>query len=93
MSAHEQERYDKMSPEKKAAYNDKKLNAAVARKYTELRRLRKETGVDYKPVSVGLILDKDRKVADIHAVSGYHKRIGYRSPEAQHGYVTTKKYR
>jgi hypothetical protein len=93
MGPAEQAKYDKMSPEKRRIHNDKKMKDIIKRKYQALARLRKETGVDYKPWTFGLILDTDRKVADIHAVPGYHPRIGYKQKEAQDGYVTTVKYK
>jgi hypothetical protein len=93
MGPAEQAKYDKMSPEKRRIHNDKKMKDIIKRKYQALARLRKETGVDYKPWTFGVILDTDRKVADIHAVPGYHPRIGYKQKEAQDGYVTTVKYK
>jgi hypothetical protein len=93
MGPAEQAKYDKMSPEKRRAHNDKKMKDIIKRKYQALARLRRETGVDYKPWTFGVILDTDRKVADIHAVPGYHPRIGYKQKEAQDGYVTTVRYK
>lgn len=89
----EQALMDKMSATKLAAWNEKKMQAAMQRKSDALKEVSQETGTRLTGWTVGLIVNPDTQTADIHAFKGFHRRIGWKSPDMQKAYVTTIKYR
>lgn len=76
----------------KSKWNAKKSDMIVKRKELAMRQIEKEAGIKLKARTVTMILDPDRKTADVYSFTGFHKRIGWNSPEAQKAFVKTVKY-
>ncbi len=80
------------SAEDKAALNAAKGAAILARKQAAVERLAKEHGHEIAARTIGIIIDHDRKIADIHHINGHHLRVGWRSEQATSSYVGSYKY-
>lgn len=82
----------KMSPAQLARHNIRKQRAAHQRKQRVLDNVSQVIGHPVKAKTLALILDPDRKVADLYEFDGYHDRIGWHSPMAQAGYRGSVKW-
>lgn len=82
----------KASPKTKADWNENKAKAILKRKQAIVRTVSKDLGISAKSRTVAVIIDPDRKVADIYAFPGFHRRIGWKSPQANAGYLASVKY-
>jgi hypothetical protein len=82
----------KAGPDEKAAWNQKKSAAIISRKQKVVSAFSKRLGKKIKPKTVTMIIDSDRKVADLYVFEGFHSVINWRSPEAKAGYIGTYKY-
>lgn len=76
----------------KEKWNDQKSAAILDRKQAALRTVSRMVGHSVQGKTVGVILDPDRRVADVHVFNGFHLRIGWKSDEAKAGYVGSFKY-
>jgi ADP-ribose pyrophosphatase YjhB (NUDIX family) len=79
--------------EDKAKWNASKETAIFQRKDAAMKSIEKETGVKLKARTITMIIDPDRKTADIHSFSGFHERIGWNSDQAKSGFVKTVKFK
>lgn len=82
----------KLSPAALAAYNLDKQAAIVRRKAQALHAIEQQLGHPVTARTMTVILDSDRKVADIHSFAGWHQRIGWTSQQAKNGYLGTYSY-
>jgi hypothetical protein len=82
----------KASPEAKAKWNERKAAEIIARKEAAVKQISKEVGRAVKGETMAVIINPDKKTADIFKFDGFHSRIGWKSPEAQRGYIGTVKY-
>jgi hypothetical protein len=80
------------SPEDKAAWNARKQEMIAERKAKAMADLSERLGVKVKGRTMTVIIDPDRKLADVYQFDGFHNRIGWNSAEAKKGYVATVKY-
>jgi hypothetical protein len=76
----------------KAAWNEKKQQAILDRKQAVLKQLSKDLGRTVKGSTMTVILNPDKKTADLYRFSGFHLRIAWNSDQAKSGYVGTFKY-
>jgi hypothetical protein len=89
----EQKALAKMSPERKAAWNEAKAQEIMDRKNAALKEQSKIHGEKLKAQTIGVIIDPDRQAADIYHFDGFHARIGWNTDQAKKGYIKTVKYR
>jgi hypothetical protein len=80
------------SPADKAAWNQQKAEAILARKAAAVKQLSQEYGRRIKGVTMTVILHPDKKIADIYRFQGFHSRIGWSSDQAKKGFVGSFKY-
>lgn len=76
----------------KAVWNEQKQRLIRRRKTRALAELSQAVGRKLKGKTVGVILDPDRRLADIYVFAGFHDRIRWRSPEARKAYAGTFQY-
>jgi len=76
------------SDEAKEEWGHRKMDAIMERKQHVFRELGKKR----KPVTISLILNLDTNIADIYWFDGFHRLIGWNSPQAREGYVGSYKY-
>ena len=77
----------------KARWHAEKQRRIGARKARALRSVERQLGRRLRARTITVILDPDRRQADIHSFRGWHDRIGWNSDTARKGYVTTVRYR
>jgi len=82
----------KASPEEKAEWNADKQQQIIDRKNQVVADYSKKLGKNVKGSTLCLIVDPDKKVADVYKFKGFHSRIGWNSPEAKKAYVGSYKY-
>ncbi len=82
----------KASKEEKAAWNAKKAEMILARKQKALDQLSKRLGRKVKAKTYGVIINTDKRTADIHEFEGFHLRIPWNSAQAKAGYRGTVKW-
>lgn len=80
------------SAAEKRDWNAAKAQEILDRKVAALSSLEKERGVKLTGKTMAVIIDPDRKSADIFVFDGFHSRIGWNSAQAKAGYVKTVKY-
>ena len=80
------------SPAAKERWNAKKQAAITARKKQVLAQVSQELGRAVKPRTMTLVIDPDRRTADLYSFAGWHDRIGWKSDEAKAAYVGTVRY-
>ena len=84
----------KMSAKKKATYNEKKMVAAMDRKAQAVDTV--STALKLKrPVqasTLAVIVNPVTRTADVYQFPGFHRRIGWRSPETAKGYRGSFRY-
>lgn len=83
----------KAGPEAKAAWNAQKAQAIIDRKTAAVRAFSKQLGTKVTGRTIGVILNTDKKTADIHIMVGFHSRVGWNSALAKASYVGTYKYK
>jgi hypothetical protein len=79
--------------DKKLRWNAEKMRQIHLRKQAVVKALSRELGRPIKTETVALILDPGRRKADVYRFEGFPRRVGWRSPTAQQGYVTTYDYK
>jgi hypothetical protein len=82
----------KASSKSKAAWNERKAQAILDRKQQALKQISKELGRKVTGSTFALILNPDRKQADMFRFNGFHLRIGWNSPQTSKAYVGTFAY-
>lgn len=82
----------RVSDRTKAKWNEKKQQAILDRKQAALKQLSKEYGRTVKGSTMTVILNPDKKTADLYRFPGFHLRIAWNSDQAKAGYVGTFKY-
>lgn len=82
----------KASPEAKRAWNEKKGQDILSRKTAALNTLSKQLGRKVKGSTFTVILNPDKKTADLYKFSGFHLRIAWNSAQAKAGYIGSYKY-
>ena len=80
------------SPEAKRAWNQRKADAIMERKQKVLREFSKKLGKQVRGRTVALILNPDKKLADVYVFKGFHHRIPWNGPQAHAGYAATYRY-
>lgn len=80
------------SPKAKAAWNAKKQQAVLDRKNAVVKEFSKKLGTKVKPMTIGLILNPDKKTVDVHMIKGFHTRVGWNSDLAKKSFVGTFLY-
>lgn len=81
-----------MTPEQKRAHNDRKEQLIIQRKQAALEKYAAETGVPVKAKTLTMVLDTDKKVADVFEFDGFHIRIPWNSDKAKSAYVGSYSY-
>jgi hypothetical protein len=82
-----------MPAEEKAAWNLRKRQAIHERKRNALEEIKQQRGTqNVKLKTIAVILDPDRKVADIHIFEGVHDYIGWNTAFMKAGYQESVKY-
>lgn len=89
----EQEWLSKISASTKAAWNKNKDVMILARKENARRALSRKHGTNLGARTATLIINPDTKSADLYIFEGFHKRIGWNSPQAKTAFVKTIKYK
>ena len=79
-------------PEERAASNREKSDAIMDRKESVVREESARRGIALKAYTVGIILDPDRRIADIHVFNGFHRSIRWRSEQTRAGYKGSYHY-
>ncbi len=74
------------SATEKAAWNRDKAQAIMALKDTLLREMSARAGAALRAYTVGIILDPDRRIADVHVFDGFHASIRWRGEAARAAY-------
>jgi hypothetical protein len=82
----------KMSPEKKRAYNAAKVKMTLGFKSAVVRQVSKQTGRTFRPTTVALVINPDKRIADVHVLNGFHAYVGWNSETAKNGYVGSFRY-
>jgi len=82
----------KASPTSKARHNAEKVDRAIARKEKFVEKYGKRLGRKVSPKTIGIILNPDTKVADVHVFDGFHANIGWNGAHAKSSYVGSYKY-
>lgn len=82
-----------MSPAAKARHNAKKYAKIMRDKEEAHKTVEKETGMKLKKKTIGIIINPDTKTADMFEFDGFHRYIGWNSPQAKAGYKKTIKYK
>jgi hypothetical protein len=88
----EKEKYAKMSPEERKAWNAEKQARIHARKLQVLAAVEKKTGKKQKPRTMTTIINPDTKTADIYIFDGWHDRIDWQSDMAKKAYAGSVTY-
>jgi hypothetical protein len=70
----------KAPPELKSAWNERKGKEILNRKQKALRQISKDAGSKVTGATYTLILNPDKKQADLFRFPGFHLRIGWNSP-------------
>lgn len=81
------------SAAKKAAWNERKQREIIKRKERAAREVSRRTGRNVRGMTVAVILDPDRRIADVYRFDGFHSRIAWSSEQARKGYVGSYRYR
>lgn len=83
----------RMTEKQKTAYYAFKQREAIQEKYNVVNKYKKEYAGKATVVAseYTVIVDADRKLADIYRFEGFHKRLGWTAAETQKAYVTTVK--
>jgi len=82
----------KAKPEAKARWNEKKAQAIIHRKEKVVKELARLTGDPIKGQTVTLIIDHDRRIADVYRFPGFHSRIAWNDSRVKKAYVGSYKY-
>ena len=77
----------------KARWHAEKQRRIGERKARALRAVERQLGRRLRARTITVILDPDRRQADVYSFRGWHDRIGWNSDTARKGYVTTVRYR
>lgn len=75
----------RMTPEQKRAYNERKAQAILERKYALLDEMSRRAGDEVAAVTVGVILSGDGRRADVWAIPDFHLRIGWNRLDKDYG--------
>lgn len=81
------------SKEDKAKHNASKMQAAIDRKTAVVRELSKTLGEKVRPTTVTVLLNPDKKLADIFVFKGFHTRIGWTSTKMKAAYAGSFHYK
>lgn len=76
----------------KLAWGDQKRAAILARKQDILDNFSSESGKSVTGKTATVIINPDTNTADLFMFDGFHGRIGWKSSQADEGYVGTFKY-
>lgn len=82
----------KVSESTASKFLDKKQGEIVQRKMAALKELEKKQGRKIKMKTITMIVDPDKRKADIFEFDGFHHRIGWNSEQAKKGYRATVRY-
>lgn len=82
----------KASPAAKARWNEKKQQEIIDRKEQAVKEVSKRIGRKVSGKTLTLVIDPDRRIADIHVFNGFHSRISWNSSQAKAGYRGSFKY-
>jgi len=91
-SAKEKELYAKMSPQERSQWNAAKQARIRQRKEKVLRDIEKSTGKKVSPRTMTVIINPDKKVADVYEFEGWHDIIRWNSPQAKAAYKGSVTY-
>jgi len=80
------------TPEEKAIWNARKMQAIMDRKMAAVADLEKKHGVKIKPRTVTAIINPDTGTADIYSFEGFHHHIRWNSAETKAAYVGSYRY-
>jgi len=80
-------------PEALRRFNARAQRDALARKEKAVAAVSEQAGKQFSGGTIGVIINPVTKTADVHVFEGFHQRIGWRSEEAESGYVGTFRYR
>jgi hypothetical protein len=82
----------KASAATKARHQERKQQMILERKQQVLKEAEQAIGRKFKTATLTLIIDPDRKIADVFRFEGWHQRIGWKSEQARAGYVGSVRY-
>jgi len=82
----------KASPTAKAEWNQKKSEKILERKKAAVASISKEMGLRAKGETVAVIINPDKRIADIYRFSGFHLRIAWNAPATASAYVGSVSY-
>jgi hypothetical protein len=82
----------KASVKQKSSWNARKQEMIVARKKKCLQELSKKLGKQVKASTITVLLNPDKKLADIYVFNGWHNSIRWNSPESKKAYKATVRY-
>lgn len=77
----------------KARWNERKQREILKRKEKAVADVSRRVGRKVKGQTVAVIINPDRRVADVYRFSGFHSRIAWNSTQASKGYVGSYKYK
>lgn len=80
------------SADEKSAWNERKSVAIMARKAAVVKQYSAEMGRPIAGKTMTVILNPDKRIADVYEFDGFHARIGWKSAQAEAGYVRSYKY-
>lgn len=84
-TAEEKKIIESLSPEEVTKYH--------ARRYADRAKRMEKLSRGKIKLTVGVIVNPDKRVADIHIMEGHHKSIGWRSKDARENYRATRKFK
>lgn len=82
----------KASPTAKAEWNQKKMVKILERKKAAVASISKQMGLKAKGETVGVIINHDKRIADIYRFQGFHLHIRWNSPAMAKAYVGSVSY-
>jgi len=81
--------YSKMGKDEKRAWNARKKELILERKYNLLDQMSSEADAKIEPMTVGVILSPDGSRGDVYAVPGFHLRLGWNDYATDEYYLGT----
>lgn len=91
MSKKEKAKYEKMGPEDRARFNKWRKVLAMRRKRNMVQEVAERTGKEVRQYFVGVLVDHDKRKADIFIYKGAHKRVSWKQAD-EHHYLGTYAY-
>ena len=76
----------------KRAWNEAKQAAIIDRKEAAVKEFSSRLGAEIKGKTLTMIINPDKRVADVYLFDGFHSRIGWKSDEAAAAYKGSYKY-